>query len=125
MKTQCKYLTRNATAKYDDNTNQLVINQKCIRNGTASANPTTAAAGTEITLTATPNSGYRFKEWQVVSGGVTVVNNKFTMPAQAVAVKAVFELIPPTTYNVTVQNDGKAVIFNQGVLVGGRGDFHV
>ena len=36
-------------------------------NGTASASPDKAVAGTEITLTATPKDGYRFKEWQVVS----------------------------------------------------------
>ena len=35
--------------------------------GTASASPAKAAAGTEITLTATPNTGYHFKEWQVES----------------------------------------------------------
>ena len=60
-------------------------------NGTASANATSATAGTEITLTATPNGGYAFKEWQVVSGSVTITNNKFTMPASNVEVKAVFE----------------------------------
>ena len=72
-------------------------------NGTASANPANAQAGTTITLTATPKSGYQFKAWQVVSGGVTIIDNKFTMPAQAVEVKAIFELI---LYDVTVTNDG-------------------
>ena len=70
--------------------------------GTANANVTSASAGIEITLTATPNSGYKFKEWQVVSGGVTVTANKFTMPGNAVTVKAIFEVLPPTTYAVTV-----------------------
>ena len=41
-------------------------------NGTASADLAAAAAGTNISLSATPNTGYHFKEWQVVSGGVTV-----------------------------------------------------
>lgn len=59
--------------------------------GTASASSTSAAEGTEITLTATPDSGYHFKEWQVVSGSVTITNNQFTMPAGNVTVKAVFE----------------------------------
>ena len=59
--------------------------------GTASASLTTAAAGTEITLTATPDTGYHFKEWQVVTGGVTIKDNKFTMPAGNVEVKAIFE----------------------------------
>ena len=70
-------------------------------NGTASASPSNAAVGTEITLTATPDSGYQFKAWEVISGGVTVTANKFTMPAGAVEVKAIFEPIPPT-YNITV-----------------------
>ena len=59
--------------------------------GTASASPAKAAAGTEITLTATPNTGYHFKEWQVMSGGVTIKDDKFTMPDSNVEVKAVFE----------------------------------
>ena len=61
-------------------------------NGTASASPTTAEAGTEITLTATANTGYHFSEWQVLSPatGVTISDNKFTMPSSDVTVKAVF-----------------------------------
>ena len=60
-------------------------------NGSASAAPASAAKGEEITLTATPDSGYHLKEWQTVSGGVTISNNKFTMPADNVTVKAIFE----------------------------------
>lgn len=59
--------------------------------GTASASPTSAEKGTKITLNATPDGGYHFKEWQVISGGVTISNNSFTMPAANVTVKAVFE----------------------------------
>ena len=59
--------------------------------GTASASLAKAAAGTEITLTATPNEGYHFKEWQVISGGVTIVDDKFTMLDTNVAIKAIFE----------------------------------
>ena len=61
-------------------------------NGTASASPDKAVAGTEIRLTATPNTGYHFKEWQVVSpAGLVITNNKFTMPDSNVEVKAIFE----------------------------------
>ena len=76
-------------------------------NGTASASSTSATAGTEITLTATPNKGYHFKEWQVISGGVTIKDDKFTMPSANVEVKAIFEkdtggggggYNPPVTY---------------------------
>lgn len=60
--------------------------------GTASANYTTAAPNTEITLTATPETGYHFKEWQVTEGTFSIgTDNKFTMPAEDVTVKAVFE----------------------------------
>ena len=60
-------------------------------NGTASADLAAAAAGTNISLNATPNTGYHFKEWQVVSGGVTIENDKFIMPDGDVEIKAIFE----------------------------------
>ena len=60
-------------------------------NGTASAAPNAAAAGTVVTLTATANDGYHFKEWQATPSTVVVENNRFTMPAENVTVKAVFE----------------------------------
>ena len=78
-------------------------------NGTGTASPSTAAAGTTITLTATPNKGYHFKEWQVISGGVTIKNNKFTMPDNNVEVKAIFEEDTPpapTEHTVTVTSGG-------------------
>ena len=66
-------------------------------NGTASASPDKAVAGTEITLTATPKEDYRFKEWQVVSpAGLVITNDKFTMPDSNVEVKAIFEEDAPT-----------------------------
>ena len=78
-------------------------------NGTASASPAKAAAGTEITLTATPDGGYHFKEWQVISGGVTIVDDKFTMPDSNVEIKAIFEEDAPpapTEHTVTVTSGG-------------------
>ena len=60
-------------------------------NGTASTSHAKAVAGTEITLTATPNTGYHFKEWEVMSGGVTIKDDKFLMPGSNVEVKAIFE----------------------------------
>ena len=84
-------------------------------NGTASANPSTAEALAEITLTATPNTGYHFKEWQVVSPtGLVIANNKFTMPDEAVEIMAIFEKNTSTggggggggvtTYPITVKS---------------------
>ena len=77
--------------------------------GTGSADPASATAGTEITLTAAPNAGYHFKEWQVMSGDVTVRDDKFTMPGSDVEIKAIFEEDAPPTpteYTVTVKTDG-------------------
>ena len=75
-------------------------------NGTGTASPSTAAAGTTITLTATPNKGYHFKEWQVISGGVTIKDDKFTMPDGNVEVKAVFEEDVPTEFTITFDGNG-------------------
>ena len=66
--------------------------------GTASASPETAAAGTEITLTAVPAPGYTFDHWEVVKGDVTITDNRFFMPAGAVTVKAVFTAKTFTVY---------------------------
>ena len=60
--------------------------------GTASADQSVAVEGDEIELTASPNEGYHFKEWQVTPDNVSIGDdNKFTMPAENVTVKAVFE----------------------------------
>ena len=82
-------------------------------NGTASASPATAVAGTEITLSAKAKSGYHFKEWKVVTGGVAITNNTFIMPATDVEIEAIFEKnastgtgtgTGATTYPITVVN---------------------
>ncbi len=44
---------------------EYTVTVTTVGGGTASASSTSATAGTEITLTATPNTGYHFKEWQV------------------------------------------------------------
>ena len=88
--------------------------------GTASASPAKIAAGTEITLTATPNTGYHFKEWQVESpAGLVITNNKFTMPDSNVAIKAIFEEdspFAPTKHTVTVKTDGNGIAFASPLL---------
>ena len=89
-------------------------------NGTASASPAKAVAGTEITLTATPDEGYHFKEWQVESpAGLVITNNKFTMPDSNVAIKAIFEEdspFAPTKHTVTVKTDGNGIAFASPLL---------
>ena len=85
------------------------ITVKTDGNGTASADLAAAAAGTNISLNATPNTGYHFKEWQVVSGGVTIKDDKFTMPDGDVEIKAIFEkdaapATPAPTATATPEN---------------------
>ena len=68
-----------------------------IANGTVTANPTSAKEGDEVTLTATPSTGYEFGSWNVTnastSAAITVTNNKFKMPAANVNVSATFNEI--------------------------------
>lgn len=66
-----------------------------IENGTVEVDKATAAEGEEVTITATPNDGYKLASTSVrgvtTNLLVTVTNNKFTMPADAVTVNATFE----------------------------------
>ncbi|MBQ3838006.1 MAG: leucine-rich repeat domain-containing protein, partial [Treponema sp.] len=65
-----------------------------IEHGSVTASPTSAAAGTEITLTATADQGYVWSSYTVTdaSGGAVAVSaqGKFTMPANDVTVSATF-----------------------------------
>lgn len=47
-------------------------------------------AGTEVTLTATPNEGYRFVRWEAENGYSTVNPVTITVPEQNVTITAVF-----------------------------------
>lgn len=69
-----------------------VIISSDVKNGTITATPTTAYAGENITLTATPDGGYILSEWNVTTatGNVTVNDNAFVMPDEDVTVSAVF-----------------------------------
>jgi cna B domain protein len=69
-----------------------VIISSDVKNGTITATPTTAYAGENITLTATPDGGYILSEWNVTTatGNVTVNDNAFVMPDEDVTVSATF-----------------------------------
>jgi hypothetical protein len=96
-------------AVWEVNTHTITVQND--GNGTANASHEAAMAGTEINLTASPNTGYQFKEWQVINGSVTIANDKFIMPAQAVTVKAIFEPLPIDYYSIKVQNDGHGTAY--------------
>ena len=71
-------------------------------NGTATASAETAVAGTEITLTAEANEGFRFLKWEVVEGQIEIADDKFVMPDTDVVINAVFEKIP-VEHKITVK----------------------
>ena len=74
--------------------------------GTGSADPASGIAGTPVTLTAVPADGYEFDMWKVLSGGVTVTDDQFTLGTADAEIKACFKEIIPDTYTVTVTDDG-------------------
>ena len=85
--------------------------------GTATADVTSGAEGTEVTLTAAPNTGYQFKEWQVVSGGVAVTDNKFTIGTENVEIKAVFSVSSEVSTETVV--DKNTTVYAGEILLDG------
>ena len=81
--------TMTLTAKWKANTYNVTVEND--GNGTASAAPASAKMGDEVSLIPMPNSGYHFKMWEIVPDKVEIKDNKFTMPAAHVTVKAIFE----------------------------------
>ena len=80
--------------------------------GNAVAMPNPAKEGEEIQLTAIPDRGHHFKEWQATSGKIMITNDKFTMPAGNVTVKAIFEA---NTYTVKLHANGGTIASGQNV----------
>ncbi|MBR4812925.1 MAG: hypothetical protein IKZ69_03360, partial [Lachnospiraceae bacterium] len=82
--------------------------------GSAQADISSGITGTVVTLTATPNEGYRFKEWNILEGGMQKTddgaiipgifidaNGQFTLETKNVKIEAVFEPLPKYTVTVT------------------------
>ena len=102
------FIATGTTPTYD-------ITMEADGNGTAAAAPNSAEEGMTVTISAAPYNGYRFKEWQAVSGGVTLSPNTtpatFTMPGSAVTIRALFEELPPDTPNLYLSPVNYAVTF--------------
>ena len=102
-----------ATPDTDPITHSITVTAD--ENGTASASAEAAVKNTEITLTAAPKEGFRFKEWQVIKGGIEITDNKFVMPDEDVEVKAIFEAIPeviPEEHSITIIPVGKGKTYS-------------
>ena len=98
--TQYRCVVKNSVKEVTSNTATLTVNAIptytiTVQNdghGEALATPASAKAGEQITLTATPNSGYRFAGW-TSSDNITFANagsaqTTFTMPDKAVTITA-------------------------------------
>ncbi len=84
------------SATFAQNVNAVNINPT--ENGNVSATPVNALEGAEVVLTVSPTTGYKLKSLKVMFGEteISVVDNKFTMPAGEVTVIATFEIIDYT-----------------------------
>ena len=78
--------------------------------GSVSADPSgEVEEGTMVSVSATPDEGYLFGQWQVVdakNNAVPVINGAFTMPASNVSVGALFNKI----HSITITNPEHATI---------------
>ena len=92
------------------------------------------AQGETVTITAgAAPSGQQFKEWEVVSGTITLASSTsetttFTMPTEAVSVKANYEAIPVTGYTITATAGANGSITPSGavgVVAGGSQTFTI
>ena len=108
---------------------KLEILQDSIKNGTVSADRTSARTGDTVKLTLTASEGYKYSSLTVTGANnaavpVTAIKTgevyTFTMPASAVKISAAF--IPISTYKVTFSTDGGTEVAEQTVEENGRAE---
>ena len=87
--------TVGVTAKFVKNI--YTITTSASTGGTLTANYSTSSMGDEVTLTPTPSTGYYLVSYTTTPSNLTITNNKFTMPAGNVSIKANFA---KQSYNV-------------------------
>ena len=108
-----------ATAEFENETytNTVEVNKALstvtiadAANGTVTADKSEAYVGEEVTLTITPDSGYKLATISVKDDSnneLSVTDGKFTMPASNVTVTAVFAA---NNYTITYNTDGHGVV---------------
>lgn len=94
------------------------VNIDDLTNGTITATPSVAEAGTEITLTITPYDCYQLKSGTLIVmdddfNEITVTNNKFNMPESNVLVSAEFEI---KTYTVSYSVNGVVGVLDNDIV---------
>ena len=81
-----------------------VVTVNCGKHGTVTPGTADYESGTEVTLTVTPDSGYRVKSVTLDGKAVTLTNGKYTFKVTAnCTFEAEFEAIPADRYTVTVK----------------------
>ena len=92
------------------------------------------AQGETVTITASASpSGQQFKEWEIVSGNITLASStsettSFTMPAEEVNVKAIYEAVHLTESTITATAGANGTISPSGavkVTAGGSQTFTI
>jgi uncharacterized repeat protein (TIGR02543 family) len=98
-------------------TYSINVNQRTL-GGTIKANPTTAVAGTRITLSNIPAAGYTFNYYTV--DGTALFANTFIL-SKNVTVSGVFTRteLPSSSFIVTFNANGGSEVSSQTVLLGG------
>ncbi len=123
--------TAEAVFNYDEDESQPVSYTITVTDGTAKVGDntaTTAKAGDTVTITANaPADGYKFKEWQVVSGSLTLASatsstTTFTMPAANLSLKAVYEKDSSSTKYTIIVTNGTAKVDGQTAGLAKPGD---
>lgn len=89
-------------------------------NGTVTADKQSAAPGENVTVTVTPDEGYRLVEGSLKGNGTPIENNRFVMPEEDVVITAEFERIPAATYQITIGNtvNGRITADKQSAAAG-------
>ena len=91
----------------------LTIAANPAEGGTVSAYPNDEVyeAGSEVSLTATPNFGYHFTNWTDASGSVVSTNSKFTYTVNSEAsLTANFEAVNTYSLNLTVDGSNAYMV---------------
>ena len=95
-----KYTDKTIAYTYD--TSNKNINIEIKGNGKITGGKANAKAGTEIGLTPKPDKENEFDRWEVKSGNISIVNNKFTMPNENVHIIGHFKEM--NKYTLTVED---------------------
>ena len=112
----------NVAIKFPAAATYYTISKASTTNGSFTVNKTTATAGTNIEVTATPNRGYQVDTVTATGATVnTLGNNKysFTMPSQAVTVTVTFKAATSYILYAQVSSGTGTVTLTLSATVGG------